>query len=256
MYTANFYILQKTGNIKQCEVIFTGNVILRTVILFIALLIMLRLLGKRQIGQLQPYEFALTLIAADLATTPMSDINTPLLWGIIPIYVLLAIGLLLSLVSLKSVTARKIICGKPRMLIERGVISEKALASVRYTVNDLLEQLRGKDIFDISQVYYAILETNGEITVIPKSNFRPCTPEDFSLSPLQEDLTLALIMDGKIQKTNMDCAKITEKKLLKAVKSLGFSSLDEILLLTYDGTKIYIHGKGENPAVKEKQCVI
>lgn len=256
MYTANFYILQISGNIKLSEVIFTGNVILRTVILFVALLIMLRLLGKRQIGQLQPYEFALTLIAADLATTPMSNINTPLLWGIIPIYVLLAIGLFLSLISLKSVTARKAICGKPRMLIERGVISEEALASVRYTVNDLLEQLRGKDIFDISQVYYALLETNGEITVIPKSGFRPCVPDDFALAPEQENIAFALIMDGKLQKTNMDCANITKKKLLKKIKSLGFSSFEEILLLTYDGAKIYVHGNGENPVIKEKQCVI
>lgn len=233
-----------------------ANIILRTLILFIALLIMLRLMGKRQIGQLQPYEFALTLIAADLATTPMSNINTPLLWGILPIYVLLAAGIIFSLVSLKSCSARRIICGKPRMLIERGVILEKSLAEVRYTLNDLLEQLRGKDIFDVSQVYYAVLETNGEITVILKSAFRPCVPDDFQIAPKQEDVTLSLITDGKIQYSNLDFANVTEKKLIKKIKALGFESEKDILLLTYDGNKIYVHGAGKNPVIKEEQCVI
>lgn len=235
---------------------FLANIVLRTLILFIALLIMLRLLGKRQIGQLQPYEFALTLIAADLATTPMSDINTPLLWGILPIYVLLAAGMIFSLVSLKSGFARRIICGKPRMLIERGVILEESLSEVRYTLNDLLEQLRGKDIFDVSQVYYAVLETNGEITVILKSAFRPCVPNDFSLVPPQEDVTLTLIADGELQYSNLDFAGVTEKKLKQKIKSLGFESEKEILLLTYDGSKIYVHGAGKNPVIKEEQCAI
>lgn len=233
-----------------------ANIILRTLILFIGLFVMLRLLGKRQIGQLQPYEFALTLIAADLATTPMSDINTPLLWGILPIYVLLAAGMIFSLVSLKSSFSRRVICGKPRMLIERGVILEESLARVRYTLNDLLEQLRGKDIFDISQVYYAVLETNGEITVILKSAFRPCVPDDFAIAPNQEEVSLALIMDGNLQYSNLDFAGVTEKKLMQKMKSMGFESEKDILLLTYDGSKIYVHGAGKNPVIKEEICAI
>ncbi len=231
-----------------------ANIIMRTLLLFIGLLIMMRLMGKRQIGQLQPYEFALTLIAADLATTPMSDINTPLLWGIIPIYVLLIAGVGFSLLSLKSVKMRRLICGKPRMLIERGVILEDSLRAVRYTINDLLEQLRSKDIFDISQVYYAILETNGQINVIQKSAFRPVVPDDLSLAPSQEEAPVILIMDGTIQKENLVYIKKSEQWLQANIKKSGFQSEKEVLLLTYDKEKFYIHGAGNNPLIKEEPC--
>ena len=170
-----------------------ANIILRTVVLFVALLVMLRLMGKRQIGQLQPYEFTVMLISSNLVTVPMADLATPLSWGIIPIYVLLVLGLVLSEISLKSTFLRKIICSTPRVLIDKGVISEQALKDVRYTLNDLLEQLRSNDVFDISDVYYAILETNGEISVILKSQKRTVEPMDFDFKPKQDELNIALI---------------------------------------------------------------
>ena len=231
-----------------------ANIIMRTLILFIALLIMMRLMGKRQIGQLQPYEFALTLIAADLATTPLSDINTPLLWGILPIYVLLIAGVALSLLSLKSVKMRRLICGKPRMLIERGVILEDSLRAVRYTINDLLEQLRSKDIFDVAQVYYAVLETNGEISIIQKSAFRPMVPDDLSFTPPQEEAPVVLVMDGTIQKENLVFIQKSEQWLKKNIEKAGFRNEKEILLLTYDKEKFYIHGAGKDPVIKEEPC--
>ena len=231
-----------------------ANIIMRTLILFIALLIMMRLMGKRQIGQLQPYEFALTLIAADLATTPMSDINTPLLWGILPIYVLLIAGVALSLLSLKSVKMRRLICGKPRMLIERGVILEDSLRAVRYTINDLLEQLRSKDIFDVAQVYYAVLETNGEISIIQKSAFRPMVPDDLSFTPPQEEAPVVLVMDGTIQKENLVFIQKSEQWLKKNIEKAGFRNEKEILLLTYDKEKFYILGAGKDQVIKEEPC--
>lgn len=231
-----------------------ANVILRTLVLFLALLLMMRLMGKRQIGQLQPYEFALTLIAADLVTTPMSNINTPLLWGIVPIYVLLAVGLIFSLLSLKSARARKIICGTPRVLIDRGIILEDALRAVRYTINDLSEQLRTKDIFDISQVYFAVLETNGDISVILKSAFRPAVPDDFSICPKQENAPIILVMDGKIQYENLEYLQKNEKWLMDNARHLGFVSEKEILILTYDGNKFYAHASGKDPLIKEEKC--
>ncbi len=231
-----------------------ANIIIRTLILFFFLLLMLRLLGKRQIGELQPYEFALTLISSNLITIPMSNLSTPLLWGIIPVYVLLATGLCLSLVSLKSTVARRIICGKPRMLIERGVIVESALKKVRYTLNDLLEQLRNKDVFDVSQVYYAILETNGEISVILKSQFAPLTPADMRISTQQEDATVSLIMDGKFQKQNLYYLGKDFHWLQKQMQKAKVLSEKDVLLMTYNGSKLFVHFKGENPKIKEIVC--
>ena len=218
-----------------------ANIVLRTLVLFFALLIMLRLMGKRQIAQLQPYEFALMLISSNLVTVPMSDLDTPLLWGIIPIYVLLAAGMLLSLLSLKSIVLRGIICGKPRLLIKRGIIDKQALKDVRYTLNDLLEQLRSNDVFDISEVYYAYLETNGEISVILKKDQRNVKIKDLDLKVKQDDINVSLIMDKQIIKENLKYINKDADWLKKKVSDAGFSVKD-VLLLTYDGTRLYIHG--------------
>lgn len=234
-----------------------SNVILRTALSFFALLFMLRLMGKRQIGQLQPYEFSLTLIAADLIAAPIPDVNTPFLWGIIPIYVLLLIGLILSFISLKSNVGRKVICGSPRVLIDNGVILEESLHAVRYTLSDLLEQLRAKDIFDISCVHYAILETNGQISVILKESSRPTELEDVcppDKLPQQSQPATVLIMDGKILKNNLDVAGVTTKQLLKWVKHFGFKNEKEVFLLTFDKSKVYVHSHGNQPVIKELKC--
>ena len=221
-----------------------ANIILRTLILFFSLLIMLRLMGKRQIAQLQPYEFALMLISSNLVTIPMSDLDTPLLWGIIPIYVLLAAGMILSLLSLKSIALRGIICGKPRLLIKRGVIDKQALKDVRYTLNDLLEQLRSNDVFDISEVYYAYLETNGEISVILKKDQRNVKVKDLDLKVKQDDLNVSLIMDKQIIKENLNFINRDVAWLKNKLSNAGFSPKD-VLLLTYDGTRLYIHGSNK-----------
>lgn len=219
-----------------------ANIILRTLLLFFSLLVMLRLMGKRQIAQLQPYEFALMLISSNLVTVPMSDLDTPLLWGIIPIYVLLAAGMLLSFLSLKSLFLRGVICGKPRLLIKRGVIDNKALKDVRYTLNDLLEQLRSNDVFDISEVYYAYLETNGEISVILKKDQRNVKVKDLNLKVKQDDINVSLIMDKQIIKENLHFINKDTEWLKRKVSDAGFTVKD-VLLLTYDGTRLYIHGK-------------
>jgi uncharacterized membrane protein YcaP (DUF421 family) len=202
-------------------------------------------MGKRQIAQLQPYEFAVMLISSNLVTVPMSDLSTPLLWGILPIYVLLVLGLILSVLSLKSVFLRRLVCGKPRVLIERGIILTDALKAVRYTLNDLLEQLRSNDVFDMSEVYYAILETNGEISVILKSDLRSLKPKDMNISPKQENLNVALIMDGKLQKENLSYVKKDEHWLKKTIQK----PYKDVLIAVYDGNRVYVHFK--NATVKE-----
>lgn len=223
-----------------------ANIILRTVVLFVSLLVMLRLMGKRQIGQLQPYEFAVMLISSNLVTVPMADLATPLLWGIVPIYVLLVMGLLLSELSLKSTFLRKVICGTPRVLIDRGIILEDALKAVRYTLNDLMEQLRSNDVFDASEVYYAILETNGEISVILKSDRRTVQPKDINIPVKQEQLNIALIMDGKAQKDNL---KHINKDMFWLKSKTHQTDFSDILLALYDGRRLYIHYR--NKKIKE-----
>ncbi len=223
-----------------------ANIILRTVVLFISLLFMLRIMGKRQIGQLQPYEFVVMLISSNLVTVPMSDLATPLLWGIVPIYVLLVLGLMFSELSLKSTFVRKMICGTPKVLIDKGIILEDALKQVRYTLNDLMEQLRSNDVFDLSQVHYAILETNGEISVILKSSMRTIQPQDMKILPKQDEINVALILDGKVQKENL---KYINKDMHWLKAKTHQNEFTDILLALYDGSRLYIHYR--NKKIKE-----
>ena len=153
----------------------------RAIILYIIVLIVMRAMGKREIGQLQPFELAISIMIADLATIPMSEIGVPITNGIVPILGLLLMHLIISILNMKSLRARQIICGKPRILIYRGKIDEKELKKERFTINELQERLRGKDITSLGDVEYAILETSGDVTVIKKPEKRGTIPEDFNI---------------------------------------------------------------------------
>lgn len=133
---------------------------IRAIFLYIVVLVVMRLMGKREIGQLQPFELAISIMIADLASIPMTETGIPITRGIIPIFGLLIMHLLISFVNLKSVKAREIICGKPRILIYRGKIDEKALIKERFTINELEERLRGNNVASVGDVEYAILETS------------------------------------------------------------------------------------------------
>ena len=142
----------------------------RAIILYIVVLIVIRLMGKREIGQLQPVEFVITLMIANLATIPMSEIGVPILNGIIPITGLLVSHLVIAVLNLKFKKFRKLICGTPSILISKGKVNYKQLKVERFTLNDLKEKLREKDVFSITDVEYAVLETNGDVSVIKKSD--------------------------------------------------------------------------------------
>ena len=175
----------------------------RSIFLYILVLIAMRLMGKREIGQLQPFEFAIAIMIADLATIPMANTGIPITNGTVPILGLLAMHLVISILNIKSINARKIICGKPRILIFRGEIDEQALKKERFTLNELQEKLRDKDVANLGDIEYAILETNGQISIIEKPNKRKTIPEDFGIMPEYEGLPYDLVIDGKIMKQNL-----------------------------------------------------
>lgn len=206
----------------------------RAIILYIFVLIVMRLMGKREIGQLQPFELAISIMIADLATIPMSDIGVPIFNGLIPILGLLVMHLLISLVNLKSITAREIICGKPTILIYSGKIDEKALKKERFTVNELEERLRGNNIVNLGDVEYAILETSGQVTVIQKPEKRTTTPEDFNITPEYEGIPYDLVVDGKVMNQNLKLIGKNYNWLKKQVEKFDMKP-EEALVVTYDG---------------------
>lgn len=215
----------------------------RAIILYILVLIVMRLMGKREIGQLQPFELAISIMIADLSTVPMADTGIPIFNGIIPILGLLLMHLLISVLNLKSLKAREIICGKPRILIYRGRIDEKALKKERFTINELQERLRGNNVINIGDVEYAILETSGQVTVIQKPEKRNTIPEDFNIIPPYEGISYDLVVDGKVMKDNLD---ILGKDYQWLEKELGKMNIkpEEALVATIDGNgKIFCQKK-------------
>ena len=176
---------------------------IRVSILYILVLIIMRLMGKRELGQMQPFELVIAIMIADLASIPMSDTGIPIFNGIIPILALLLFQLIISFINMKSINLRKIICGKPQILIYRGKIDEQALKKEKITINELQERLRQKDIYTLGDVEYAILETSGEISVIQKPEKRNVKPEDFNINPEYEGIPYDLIVDGKIMNKNL-----------------------------------------------------
>ena len=207
---------------------------IRSIILYIIVLIVMRLMGKREIGQLQPFELAISIMIADLATIPMTEIGIPIFNGIIPILGLLFMHLIISIINLKSTKIREIICGKPRILIYRGKIDEKALKKERFTINELQEKLRGNGVVNLGDVEYAILETSGDVTVIQKPDKRTTIPADFNIMPEYEGIPYDLIIDGKIMEKNLKEIGKNYVWLDKQVKKFGIKP-EEALIVTLDG---------------------
>ena len=206
----------------------------RSIVVYIIVLIVMRLMGKREIGQLQPFELAISIMIADLATIPMTEIGIPIFNGIIPILGLLLMHLIISIINLKSLKGREIICGKPTILIYRGKIDEKALKKERFTINELQEKLRGNNIVNLGDVEYAILETSGEVTIIQKPEKRGTIPEDFNIKPDYEGIPYDLVIDGKIMNKNLKSIGKNYSWLKKQVEKFGIKP-EEALVVTIDG---------------------
>ena len=209
-------------------------VFFRSIILYILVLIVMRLMGKREIGQLQPFELAIAIMIADLASIPMSDIGIPIMDGIIPILGLLVMHLLISFINLKSMKMRAFICGKPSILIYRGKINEEVMRKERFTINELQERLRSNNVYDIGDVEYAILETSGQVSVIEKPNKRMVTPEDLNIEPEYEGISYDLVIDGKVMNENLKILNKDYNWLEHEVRKFNMRP-EEALLVTING---------------------
>ena len=206
----------------------------RSILIYIFVLVVMRLMGKREIGQLQPFELAIAIMIADLASIPMTDPGIPISNGIISILGLLVMHLIISIINMKSMKAREIICGRPTILIYRGKIDEKALKKERFTINELEERLRGNNVTSLGDVEYAILETSGQVTVIQKPEKRNTIPEDFNITPEYEGIPYDLIIDGKVMHKNLKAIGRDTKWLKKQVEKFKIKP-ENALIVTFDG---------------------
>lgn len=206
---------------------------IRSIILYLILIATIRLMGKRQVGQMEASEFVVTMLVANLASIPMQDGGIPLFSGIVPILTVLGVELLLSALCLRSIWLRKVLCGKPVILIENGRILRENLKRTRVTLDELSGHLREKDVLDPRAVQYAILETNGNLSVFPYPRERPATAKEAGIPVKNQYLPVTIISDGHLLPENMAFAG-KDAAWVNRVLQEHNSSIDNTWLLTVD----------------------
>ena len=206
--------------------------ITRTIVLYIFVTLGIRLMGKRQIGEMQPNELVVTLLISEIAAIPLQDTSQPILNGVVAIFMLVILEIIISVITMKSLYVRKIMNGKSAVIIKNGVIDQNMM-QVRMTVLDLVELLRGQDVFDISTVSYAVLEVNGNLSVLLKSSEQPVTVKDIDIKKEKATLPLPVISDGKIIRESLDALEISEEDIKSTVKK-NSTDIKDVFLMTMD----------------------
>ncbi len=207
--------------------------ILRTIILYAFVTFAIRVMGKRQIGDMQPNELVITLLISEIVAIPLQDISQPILSGIVAIFMLIVLEISMSVLSMKCSIVRKFMNGKSVVIIKNGVVDQQAMKNVRMTVLDLVEQLRGQNIFDISTVAFAVLEVNGTLSVLLKGAEQTVTAKDMGVKKSKEALPLPVISDGKILNDSLTALNITENDVYKKLKANN-TSTKNVFLMTLD----------------------
>ena len=208
-------------------------IIIRTLILYIVLTLGIRLMGKRQIGDMQPNELVVTLVISEIAAIPLQDTDQPILNGICSIFVLVVLEILLSVLAMKNMAVRRLISGQSVIIIRDGVIDQTAMKKVRMTILDLIELLRGQDVFEIEDVAFAVLEVNGDLNVLLKSQKQTLTPKDMNLTPNSATLPLPVISDGRIIADTLKNFEISKGELNKLLERERVK-LKDVFLMTID----------------------
>lgn len=213
----------------------------RTIILYLLIMIGIRLMGKRQIGQLEPSELVLSLLIADLAAVPMQDFRIPLVMGMIPILTLLCLSTILSILTVKSIRFRALLCSRPSVIIQDGAILQQEMIKNRFTVDELMEELRMAGVTDVSSVKYAVLETTGRISVLQRAEERPISAKDMGLEVPENGLPVILISDGRLLSHNLETKNLTMEWLQNRLKQYGVQNTSQVFLMTVDeGNHVYL----------------
>lgn len=210
------------------------TVLIRTIILYTLVLITMRIMGKRQVGELEPFELTIAIMISELASLPMQDTKIPLINGVIPIITLLLLEVIIAVVQLKFEKSRTLITGTPSILIDKGELVISELRKQQLNLNDLLEELRLQGYFDFKDIQYAILETSGQISILPKITSMPATKEDMKINSTENKLPVTLILDGKVSLTNLKYISKTEAWLLKELKKHNIHSAKEVFIALID----------------------
>ena len=217
------------------------TIVVRAIIIYVVVLFLYRLMGKRQLGQMQPFELVLTLIIADLATIPMAEVSVPVLHGIVPLLTLVIVHFVLTFLCKISNRFAWFLSGKPVIVINPNGIDYKALKNLNISVDDVFEAIRGCGYFSIEQIQYAIMETNGKMSIMPKSQFAPVTVGDMKFDVEKSAIPVNIINEGKIVKENLQIAGIDENDIKNILLQAKIKKVKDVLILTVDKNgQVYI----------------
>lgn len=225
---------------KIKSVIIMTTIIVRTFIVYCLVAIFIRIMGKRQLGELQPVDLVITILISDIAAFPITDTQKPLLHSLVPLTLLVSLEIISSLINLKSVKFRTISEGNPITVIRNGELQQKQLKKLRFTVNDIISALRQKDIFNIEDVDFAVVETNGTLSVLLKPDKRNSTPSSYDKPEKDVGMPCPVIIDGKIMtETFKDC--FSSQNEIESILKKQKIPQESIVLMTMDKSKnIYI----------------
>lgn len=227
--------------------------LLRSVVLVCFAVFALRLMGKRQVGQLQPFELIIAIMIADLSTAPMESLDVPLWRGILPTLSLVLLHQLFTLLSLKSQRMRAFFSGTPTVVIHKGKIDAKAMEKLCFNLNDLLEELRSGGVLSPTEVGTAIMETSGKVSVFPMAQHRPATPRDLKLQTGYEGIPLTLVMDGKVEPNNLNLGGVTMEWLRENLAAMGYDQMEKVLLCYVDTDGLMnVQGYGDEPPARRQ----
>lgn len=213
-------------------------VFFRAVILYIVVVFCMRLMGKKQLGQLQPSEFVVTILLSNIATLPIEDINIPVMMGLVPIVTIVSFDVFISYLSLYSKGFRRMVCGSPKIIINEGKIDQPLMKKLRFTVDDLLESLREQQVFDIAQVQLAVVETTGQLSVYVKHSKGTLTPEDANVKVSDDDPPQLIIDNGKVLNDSLALIGFGEG-WLEHILDDEKTTLDEVFIMTCDKSGKY-----------------
>ncbi len=224
----------KTGKEKEGIPVLVS--LIRTILIYLVIVFGLRLMGKRQLGELQPSELVVTILVSNIATLPIENTDIPLFGGIVPILTLVSFEVLFSTLTLKSGKLRKLVSGTPQVIIQNGEIDQREMGKLRFSIDDLMAQLRGSGVFNLEEVALAVVETTGKVSVYPKAEYRPVTPSVLHIPTQEPQLPPSpVICDGRVNPTPLPYRQVSQKELEQAAAKEG-AALGEVFLMTWDDT--------------------
>ncbi|MGI5893263.1 MAG: DUF421 domain-containing protein [Candidatus Merdivicinus sp.] len=213
-------------------------VLIRSVLLYLLIIFCLRLMGKRQLGELQPSELVITILISNIASLPIEDNSIPMAMGVVPIIVLAAFELITSTISLRSKRFRTLVSGRPMIIIRDGKIDQQAMRQLRFSIDDLMESLRGKSIFDPKDVQFAIVETTGQVSVYPKFAAQSATAGMLKLKGNDANPPTIVISDGQILSSALEACGLNEQWIFSVLRGQALNPTD-VFLMTADSSRQY-----------------